>query len=91
MNTSPFEFTEKFRIGDEEGGDSIIIETHLYTQIAVNSVNQLFVGGFRVSPVMSFSDEGRFIGYVGAQGKGPGEFGSSRSIVVGPGDSIYSL
>ena len=89
MNTSPFELTEIFRIGDEEGGDSIFVETHLYTQIAVNSVNQLFVGGWRVSPVMSFSDEGRFIGYLGAKGKGPGEFENSRSVVVGPGDSIH--
>ena len=89
MNTSPFELTEIFRIGDEQAGDTILVETHLYTQIAVNSVNQLFVGGWRVSPVMSFSDEGRFIGYVGARGEGPGEFKSSRSVVVGPGDSIH--
>ena len=38
---------------------------------------------------MSFSDEGRFVGYLGAKGKGPGEFENSRSVVVGPGDSIH--
>lgn len=37
---------------------------------------------------MSFSDGGRFVGYVGAEGKGPGEFETSSSVVVGPGDLI---
>lgn len=90
VNTSPYELTEIFRIGDEQAGGSIFFESHLHTQIAVNSANQFFVGGgWGVSPVMSFSDEGRFVGYVGAEGKGPGEFETSSSVVVGPGDSIY--
>ncbi len=90
VNTTPYEFIEIFRIGDEASADSIFFESHLRSQIAVNSANQLFVGGgWRVSPVMSFSEEGDFIGFLGAEGEGPGEFKTSSSVVVGPRDSIY--
>lgn len=86
INTSPYKFTEIFRIGDEASGASVFIASHVHSQIAVNSANQLFVGGgWRVSPVMSFSDRGNFIGFVGAEGEGPGEFKTSSSVVVGQG------
>ena len=89
INTSPYEFTEIFRIGDEARGDTILFMDHLYTDMAVNSINHLFIGGYRQSPVISFSDEGHFVGFVGAEGVGPGEFKGSRSVIVGPEDSVY--
>ena len=89
MNTSPYHFTEIFRIGDESRGDSIFFRDHEDAQLAVNSSNDLFVGGWDEVPVLSFSDEGKLIGLVGAEGEAPGEFKSSSSVVVGPGDSIY--
>lgn len=89
MSNSPYRFTEIFRIGDESRGDSIFFQDHEFAQFAVNSSNDLFVGGWNEAPVLSFSDEGKLIGFVGAEGVGPGEFKSSRSVVVGPGDSIY--
>jgi len=89
INSSPYEFSEIYRIGDEARGDSILFAYHEYAQIAVNSNNYLFVGGHEESPVMYFSDEGHFVGYVGAQGEGPGEFKNSSSILAGPGDSVY--
>ena len=89
INSSPYEFSEIYRIGDESRGDSILFAHHEYAEIAVNSINHLFVGGHGESPVMSFSDEGHFIGYVGAQGEGPGEFKNSSSILAGPGDSVH--
>ncbi len=89
MNSSPYEFTEIYRIGDEARGDSILFVNHEDAEIAVTSTNHLFVGGYRESPVMSFSDEGHFIGFVGTKGEGPGEFENSTSVVVGPGDSVY--
>ncbi len=89
INTSPYEFTEIFRVGDEARGDTILFMDHLYTDMAVNSVNHLFIGGYRQSPVISFSDEGHFVGFVGAKGVGPGEFKGSRSVIVGPKDSVY--
>lgn len=89
INSSSYEFSEIYRIGDEARGDSILFAHHEYAQIAVNSNNYLFVGGHGESPVMYFSDEGHFAGYVGAQGKGPGEFKNSSSILAGPGDSVY--
>ena len=91
INTSPYEFTEIFRVGDEARGDTILLSAHKSSVIDVNSSNQMFVGsGWTPDiPVMSFSDEGHFIGFVGAKGEGPGEYKSSLSLVVAPGDSIY--
>ena len=88
VKTFPYEFTEIFRIGDEARGDTILFTAHRASVIAVNSTRQLFVGDLR-SPVMSFSDEGHFIGFIGASGEGPGEFKRISNVVIGPGDSIY--
>ncbi|MCY4674292.1 MAG: 6-bladed beta-propeller [Bacteroidetes bacterium] len=87
--TSPYELTEIFRIGDESKGDSIFFQDHEDLRLAVNSTNHLFVGGYGESPVYSFSGNGEFIGFVGSEGVGPGEFNNSSNIVIGPGDSIY--
>ena len=91
VNTSPYELVEIFRIGDEARGDTIFFSAHEYSVIAVNSLNQMFVGGGwpPVVPVMSFSNKGHLIGLLGAEGEGPGEFRMSGSIVIGPEDSIY--
>jgi len=89
MNTSPYEFSEIYRIGDEARGDSILFANHESAEIAVNSANYLFIGGYEESPIMSFSDEGHFVGFVGVKGEGPGEFSHSTNIIVGPGDSLY--
>ena len=79
-----------FRIGDEASGDTIFFKSHLGIQIAVNSEKHFFIGeGWRVSPVRHFSNEGRFLGFVGAKGEGPGEFKNSISVIVGPSDSVY--
>ncbi len=89
-DTSPYILTEISRFGDVSRGDTILFESHQNSNIAVNSKNQIFVGGgWSVSPVVSFSGDGRFIGFVGAEGVGPGEFTSSTSVVVGPSDSVY--
>lgn len=88
-DTAPYKLTEIFRVGDEARGDTILFKNHRYAEIAVNSLNQLFVGGFNEVPIMAFSDGGDFIGFVGSEGKGPGEFQSSTSVLVGPQDSIY--
>ena len=90
VNKSPYQFTEIFRIGDESAGDTILFRSHLHSQISVNSNGQLFVGGgWRESPIMSFSDRGDFAGYLGAVGAGPGEFRNSTSVIIGLEDSIY--
>ena len=88
-DTTPYKLTEIFRVGDEARGDTILFRDHRSAAIAVNSLNQLFIGGFYEKPVMAFSDGGDFIGFVGFEGEGPGEFNSSASVVVGPQDSIY--
>ena len=87
--TSPYKLTEIFRIGDESKGDSIFFQHHEDLRLAVNSTNHLFVGGYEESPVYSFSGNGEFIGFVGSEGVGPGEFMHSSNIIIGPGDSIY--
>lgn len=87
--TSPDELAEIFRIGDESKGDSIFFQDHEDLQLAVNSTNHLFVGGYGESPVYSFSSNGEFSGFVGSEGVAPGEFNHSSNIVIGPGDSIY--
>ncbi|MDE2646648.1 MAG: 6-bladed beta-propeller [Bacteroidota bacterium] len=89
VNSSSYEFTEIYRVGDEARGDSILFVTHEDAEVAVNSTNHWFVGGYGESPVISFSDGGRFVGFLGAKGKGPGEFENSTSVIVGPGDSVY--
>ena len=91
VNKSPYEFTEIFRIGDEARGDTLLLVAHGSASIVVNSVGQIFYagGGPPVVPVLSFTREGRFAGFVGAKGGGPGEFQRSNSTVIGPGDSIY--
>ena len=89
LTFSTFEFTEIFTIGDGAGEDNILIENHEFSDIAVNSMNQIFIGGYFQMPVMAFSSEGRFIGYVGREGEGLGEFEDSGSLIIGPGDSIY--
>ena len=88
-DTTPYKLTELFRVGDEARGDTILFKDHKSAAIAVNSLDQLFVGGFNETPVMAFSDGGELIGFVGFEGEGPGEFESSASVVVGPQDSIY--
>lgn len=88
-NTTPYKLTEIFRVGDEARGDMILFKNHKYAAIAVNSLDQLLVGGNGEVPVMAFSDDGDFIGFVGSEGDGPGEFRSSSDVVVGPQDSIY--
>ena len=73
MNASPYKPIEIFRIGDEQGGDSIFFESHLHARTAVSSANQFLVGGGRrVPPVMSFSDEGRLLAMWVQRGKGLG-------------------
>ena len=89
INSSPYELIEIFRVGDEARGDIILFRNHEATEIAVDDTGRFFVGGWRESPVVAFSDEGHFVGYVGAKGKGPGEFNSSNSLTIGPEGKIY--
>ena len=91
INTSPYELVEIFRIGDEARGDTVLIAAHENSVIAVNSLNQIFIGSSwpATVPVLVFSDEGHLIGFVGAKGEGPGEFKRSYDVVVASVDSIY--
>ncbi len=93
VNTSPYELVEILRIGDESRGDSILLTNHEFARMGVGSDNQIFIGGERprppVFPVLSFSDEGHFTGFVAPKRRCPGEFWQSDSVIIGPRDSIY--
>ena len=88
VNTSPYEFVEILRIGDESRGDSILLTSHESARMGVDSDNQIFIDGERppVSPVLSFSDEGHFTGFVAPK---EDVQASSGSVIIGPRDSIY--
>ena len=89
VRPSPYELVEIFRIGHEADGDTIFFRNHEFMEIAVDNTGSIFVGGWNESPVMGFSNQGNFIGFVGSKGEGPGEFKRSDSITIGPEGEIY--
>ena len=81
-------FSEAFRIGDETAGDSVLLGYVL--ALAVDSKGQLYLADNGFKGIRMFSSEGAFIGEIGRQGMGPGEFAVTPGVHIGPGDSLYA-
>lgn len=79
--------TEVLRLGDESAGDTILFST--ISHLSANSRGEFFVTESRPAAVSAFGLNGGFLGAVGSEGQGPGEFRYITNAVVGPADSIY--
>ena len=87
--TRVVEFTEAYRIGDEEAGDSIFFGN--VVSMAVDSEGRLYLTDFIGSKkIQMFSPDGVPIREIGREGGGPGEFEFTPSVHIGPGDTLYA-
>jgi hypothetical protein len=82
-----WEFTEVLRIGTVEGEPEY--QFGQITGMAVLSDRRVVVADGMAHHLRFFSADGRYERTVGAEGQGPGEFGSGwLSVLQGPGDTI---
>ena len=90
VNAQPgvVEFTEAYRIGDEEAGDSIFFGN--VVSMAVDSEGQLYLTDAGNKSIQMFSPDGVPIREIGREGGGPGEFEWTPSVHIGPGDTLYA-
>lgn len=59
-------------------------------QVAVDSRGRFFTGARWQSQVLVWNDRGEYLGTIGGEGSGPGEFSRAPSaILVGPGDTVH--
>lgn len=82
------ELTEILRIGDEAQGDTIFFSW--ISGIDVHADGRIIVADWDAA-VYAFTDAGRLIRVVGANGEGPGEFMGVDGVSIGPGDSLFVL
>jgi hypothetical protein len=78
---------EILRLGDESAGDTILFGS--ISQIAVNGRGDIVVAENNPMSIHAFGSDGTYLGSVGAQGQGPGEYLYFSGPVIGPADSVY--
>ena len=81
------EFAESLRLGNEAAGDTILFGS--IDQLAVTSRGDIIVTTVRPATIQAFDAEGDFLGTIGAEGEGPGEYRYVSHAVVGPADSVH--
>ena len=81
------EFVESLRLGDEAAGDTMLFGS--IDQLAVTSRGDVIVTAVRPATIQAFDAEGDFLGTIGAEGEGPGEYRYVSHTVVGSGDSVH--
>ena len=87
-DVTTFALNEVFRIGDESAGDTLLFG-RVYG-MAVDSRGQLFVTHDRLATIRRFSAQGSFLGSIGEEGAGPGEFAMMPDVYAGPDDTLYA-
>ena len=78
---------EILRLGDESAGDTILFGS--ISQIVVNGRGDIIVAEDNPFLIHSFGSDGAYLGPIGGQGQGPGEFLYFSGPVIGPADSVY--
>ena len=78
---------EFLRLGDESAGDTILFGS--ISQIVVNGRGDIIVAEDNPFLIHSFGSDGTYLGPIGGQGQGPGEFLYFSGPVIGPADSVY--
>ncbi|MXY07563.1 MAG: hypothetical protein F4Y61_02850 [Rhodothermaceae bacterium] len=87
--TGIVEFTEAYRIGDEEAGDSVLFGN--VVSMTVDSQGRLYLTDFMGNKsIQLFSPDGVPIREIGREGGGPGEFEFTPTVHIGPGDTLYA-
>lgn len=51
--------------------------------------NYLTFNGWGDQPILKYDSAGRFVGRVGAKGRGPGEYEMTQWVLLGPADSVF--
>ena len=78
---------EILRLGDESAGDTILFGS--ISQIVVNGRGDIIVAENNPFLIHSLGSDGIYLGSVGGQGQGPGEYRFFSGPVIGPADSVY--
>ena len=68
------------------GGRDVMRSPH---QIAVNSLGYVYLTDPNGNQILKYYDNGTFLGIVGSQGAGPGEFNSPHGIAIDANNNIY--
>ena len=82
-------FTEILRVGEDTDEN-----TYLFGEIwglAVDSKGRILVADQQPPSVVVFSVDGEWLGSVGGEGKGPGEYEEVRGVYVSPSDTVYVM
>lgn len=78
---------EILRLGDESAGDTILFGS--ISQIVVNGRGDIIVAENNPFLIHSLGSDGSYLGSVGGQGQGPGEYLYFVGPVIGSADSVY--
>ena len=82
-------FTEILRLGEDTDENA-----YLFGRIgglAVDSQGRILVADHQPPSVAVFSVDGEWLGSVGGEGEGPGEYVAASGVYVSPSDSVYVL
>lgn len=60
----------------------------MITGLAVDSAGRLYVSDYQGSTVRAYSRDGEYLGLVGGEGDGPGEFSHPMELATGPGGTL---
>jgi len=73
------ELKEAWRIGDDDADDSVILG--LPAKVLIGSDGNLYLLDIRSVDVKVFSPDGRYLGSIGREGEGPGEFENASEML----------
>ena len=82
-------FTEILRVGEETDKNAYLFGRIM--NIAVDSKDRILVADEQPPSVAVFSVDGEWLGSVGGEGKGPGEYEEVRGVYVSPSDTVYVM
>ena len=82
-------FTEILRLGEDTDESAYLFGR--IVGLAVDSEGRILVADSRPSSVAVFSLDGEWLGSIGREGKGPGEYIGVRGVFVSPSDSVYVM
>lgn len=80
---------EERRIGVVDGEHAYQFGVILPGGVAVDSRGRIFVLDAQAQEVRAFSPRGEYLQTIGGPGSGPGEFSGARTVLMGPGDTLF--
>ncbi len=82
-------FTEILRLGEDTDESAYLFGR--IVGLAVDSEGRILVADRQPSSVAVFSLDGEWLGSIGREGKGPGEYIGVHGVIVSPSDSVYVM